>query len=380
MAVEGGIRIPGEIATGGGDGGGETKSGPLSTLGDDARARGKSNMGETGEAHENGSGKAVNKDSNPGHAAAGENTRDTETSGDAVADLLRLTIESIPSYVEQSAMMLVLVPVCEHADRDGEACGYQSWRQRGWCRTESMSAVLARTNVLIMVGKGTEAQPEFVKSADALLLAPGQGDFTCCWNGHKMGGLPVPCDKVKIRLVLEAMLAAKIDDLYDPGAVVSRPLHGVHAALVSTQARARPPPSARGCRRGGRWSHGKHGKRCGAHGRGEIGECGNRGRRGVVDSNNTNGIDNHSRRNADPAATRDGRVWGVGPHDGRDGELHIHASLASGGPGEGAALAREQEGGPVCPRHGRVAPVLGGDVQRPPRRAQAASDRRQLCS
>ena len=212
MAVEGGIRIPGEIATGGGDGGGETKSGPLSTLGDDARARGKSNMGEHGEAHENGSGKAVNKDSNPG-----ENTRDTETSGDAVADLLGLAIESIPSYVEQSAMMLVLVPVCEHADRDGEACGYQSWRRRGWCRMEYMSAVLARTNVLIMVVKGAEAQPEFVKSADALLLAPGQGDFTCCWNGHKMGGLPVPCDKDKIRLVLEAMLAAKIDDLYDQG-------------------------------------------------------------------------------------------------------------------------------------------------------------------
>ena len=43
-------------------------------------------------------------------------------------------VESIPSYIELSSLVLVLVPVCEA--RGGTATtNYSSWRGRGWCRT-----------------------------------------------------------------------------------------------------------------------------------------------------------------------------------------------------------------------------------------------------
>jgi hypothetical protein len=43
-------------------------------------------------------------------------------------------VKSLPSYIEMSWMMLVLVPTGEHFDRKLEIVDYCSWRRRGWCR------------------------------------------------------------------------------------------------------------------------------------------------------------------------------------------------------------------------------------------------------
>lgn len=49
---------------------------------------------------------------------------------------LKAAVDSIPSYVERSSMMWILVPPCKHQDLEGTICDFNSWRDRGWCRME----------------------------------------------------------------------------------------------------------------------------------------------------------------------------------------------------------------------------------------------------
>ena len=149
----------------------------------------------------------------------GGGVSDVSTSSDhrvgtgETARLLDLATESIPAYVEKSSLMIILVPMCKHKDRP-VVCTLQSWRGRGWCRMELLAAVLARKTIRVMTIMGAAAQPEFIFPADALYLAPGLGAFTCCSIGHRFAGKAVECDKVKLRLVLRAMLPAKIHHLF----------------------------------------------------------------------------------------------------------------------------------------------------------------------
>ena len=149
----------------------------------------------------------------------GSGVGDVSTSSDhrigtgETARLLDLATESIPAYVEKSSLMIILVPMCKHKDRP-VVCTLQSWRGRGWCRMELLAAVLARKTIRVMTIMGAAAQPEFIFPADALYLAPGRGAFTCCSMGHRFAGKAVECDKVKLRLVLRAMLPAKIHHLF----------------------------------------------------------------------------------------------------------------------------------------------------------------------
>jgi hypothetical protein len=50
---------------------------------------------------------------------------------------LKAAVESIPSYIEKSAMMWLLVPACKHHDIERGICDFNSWRKRGWCRMEA---------------------------------------------------------------------------------------------------------------------------------------------------------------------------------------------------------------------------------------------------
>ena len=45
---------------------------------------------------------------------------------------LKAAVDSIPSYVERCAEVMVLVPPVAHVDKEGETCDFTSWRQRGW--------------------------------------------------------------------------------------------------------------------------------------------------------------------------------------------------------------------------------------------------------
>ena len=84
-------------------------------------------------------------------------------------------VHSIPSYVELCNLFLALVPTATHRDTRS-ACSFNSWLQRGWCRTELWCHFLsARSKAPIVVVKSHDA---------AIYTAPlwhqypvGMGDF-----------------------------------------------------------------------------------------------------------------------------------------------------------------------------------------------------------
>lgn len=164
-------------------------------------------------------------------------------------------IRSIPAYIEHSTLIMVLVPPATHKDvqdsRGGSTvCDYKTWRTRGWCRMEYVAAVLSKRDVPLIVVRGAEGLPEFMFPLDALTLGAGEGQFTCCARGHDFGNGPVACDKVAIRIVIEAMLDDKILHLHSMNEVAEarwftamRPwlLRGLPAdVLEESHSRAQP--------------------------------------------------------------------------------------------------------------------------------------------
>ena len=97
--------------------------------------------------------------------------------------------QSIPAYIERSALMIILVPTCEHVDRTAELCDYSSWRRRGWCRLELMGSQLSRSQLRVMLCNGGLALPELITPVDIVHLSPGMGDYTCCARKHGEPGL-----------------------------------------------------------------------------------------------------------------------------------------------------------------------------------------------
>ena len=57
-----------------------------------------------------------------------------------LVEQLKAAVDSIPSYVERSAMMWILVPPCKHQDLEGAICDFNSWRDRGWWYVERAGA------------------------------------------------------------------------------------------------------------------------------------------------------------------------------------------------------------------------------------------------
>jgi len=129
---------------------------------------------------------------------------------------LQQAVASIPEYIGCSDLMLVLVPVCRHYDRD-VVCNYPTWRSRGWCRVELQAALLKRGSIKVMICNGAEATPFFLHPTDAWQLAAGEGAYTCCCLGHKINGETVECDKIRICRVLEDMLDSKAEHLTSTG-------------------------------------------------------------------------------------------------------------------------------------------------------------------
>ena len=87
---------------------------------------------------------------------------------------LKNAVESIPAYVERSALLLILVPVCVHLDRQ-ESCSFSTWRKRGWCVLELHAAFLKCGGMHIMVCEGSEALPYFIIPSEAFHLTCGTG-------------------------------------------------------------------------------------------------------------------------------------------------------------------------------------------------------------
>ena len=69
----------------------------------------------------------------------------------------------------------------------------------------------AQPALLITSAEGT---PEWVSSLEALKLAVGLCDFTCCQRNHKFGDKIVPCDRGITREILETLIASKVKHLF----------------------------------------------------------------------------------------------------------------------------------------------------------------------
>ena len=74
----------------------------------------------------------------------------------SLIESLKNAVDSIPSYIERSSQMWILVPPVKHADLDSAVCDFNSWRRRGWCRMEFGAAKLAvGEDMPLMVIKST---------------------------------------------------------------------------------------------------------------------------------------------------------------------------------------------------------------------------------
>merc|ERR1719180_337083 len=104
-----------------------------------------------------------------------------------------LAVNSIPAYIERSSLFLVLAPLCQHADDNTRYCNFASWRGRGWCRTELLTAFLCPARIQMLQCCSVGFTPHWLRCSDALNLFPGEGFFSCCAMGHIVDGEPIPC-------------------------------------------------------------------------------------------------------------------------------------------------------------------------------------------
>lgn len=152
---------------------------------------------------------------NAGHTPE---TADHRFGSSHVVECLNRAVQSIPSYIERSDVVLVLTPTIPHQDRDNYTLDFSTWRSRGWCRLEMVSAVLARKQPRVMLVKSATSVA-FMRTISQFSSPVGEGNLTCCHREHNFGGGPntVPCDKHKILPVLEALLEAKLGLLRSQG-------------------------------------------------------------------------------------------------------------------------------------------------------------------
>ena len=115
-----------------------------------------------------------------------------------LVEQLKAAVDSIPSYIERSSMMWVVVPPVKHHSLDEAICDFSSWRKRGWCRMEFAACKLAAGDDMpLMVIKSEKDAPEYFNPCDMFKLCASRGDFS------------VESDKDKVNKTLVKMLNAK---------------------------------------------------------------------------------------------------------------------------------------------------------------------------
>ena len=80
---------------------------------------------------------------------------------DKSAQALKKAVESIPAYVEQCQLFLILCPPCNHKEIKDDfgrpaVVDYSTWHKRGWCRAEAVSRLLSTKNTgpMILIRSG----------------------------------------------------------------------------------------------------------------------------------------------------------------------------------------------------------------------------------
>ena len=139
-----------------------------------------------------------------------------------VTEHLRRAVQSIPSYLERCSYFWVLTPTARHADLS-HACGFSSWRSKGWCRVEEWANFLSIPALMPLVVSDRKLLSTY--SMLSFMLdntgkperAPCRGAFSCCRVGHsiEVGETPtsIPCDKDEIVKMLKRRYEAKVRDL-----------------------------------------------------------------------------------------------------------------------------------------------------------------------
>ena len=87
-------------------------------------------------------------------------------------------------------------------------------RNRGWCVLEMFRCTVARKTHPALLITSAEGTPEWVSPLEALKLAVGLCDFTCCQRNHKFGDKIVPCDRGITREILETLIASKVKHIF----------------------------------------------------------------------------------------------------------------------------------------------------------------------
>eukprot|EP00400_MALV-I_sp_L67-5_P000867 gene867-1135_t len=133
--------------------------------------------------------------------------------------LMLRAVNSVPAYIHQATILLVLCPVIAHGE-DGSDCQLSSWQSRGWCRLEAIVSSLVNSSSkpkdMILVESATNVTL-FTPDADDMLTKDpvGTGNFSCCSRNHmvEINGAPVAidCDKDKISNVLCQLLDFQLE-------------------------------------------------------------------------------------------------------------------------------------------------------------------------
>ena len=133
-----------------------------------------------------------------------------------------LAIASIPAYVRKASTFWVCAPGdAPHAS--GHACNFDSWEARGWCRLEEVAFNLVGKlgdgrPLLVTQPLGHAPQVHTLDMMDRVWMHSQRrgsvlnGDYSCCRMGHVVTDAAgrrteIPCDKARLRRVLERMLA-----------------------------------------------------------------------------------------------------------------------------------------------------------------------------
>ena len=164
--------------------------------------------------------------------------QDVAYDANASQELVR-AVRSIPAYVENCAIFLVLAPPCKHFDRVGEPLAFSSWLHRGWCRMEVLSTVLAqRLGFTIVVESPTRMK---VLTLDTLIssgvLEVGNGAYTCCTRRHIFFDQLMACDKARVAEVTLQLLATLTLNVVQVSSW--RPVKPPHGTLICSK----PPPT-----------------------------------------------------------------------------------------------------------------------------------------
>jgi hypothetical protein len=115
-------------------------------------------------------------------------------------------IDSIPYYIEQSSLFMILAPSCVVESRTHS---YVTWRRQGWSRMEMICARLSARDMPFLICSG--GKPELATNVPQ--IAPGDGEFPCCECDHLIDGKTIDCDRHRVRKLIEHMIESQ--DLRD---------------------------------------------------------------------------------------------------------------------------------------------------------------------